>query len=81
MFLIGGLVIINYIYRGTILIINILAIVYIVYIVKLYFKTSQNIIMFISENTQTFQEVCNLTIEEIFDFRVMGNEKMMETLF
>jgi hypothetical protein len=81
MYVFGGLVIINYIYRGTILVINILAIIYIIYIMRLYFKTSQNIIMFISENTQTFQGVCNLTIEEIFDYRVMGNENMLENLF
>ena len=81
MFVIGGLFIINFIYRGTILIVNIIAIAYIAYIIRLYFKTSQNIIMFISENTQTFQGICNLTIEEIFDYRVMKNEKILETLF
>jgi len=54
MFVIGGLIIINVIYRGLALIINIFSFIYIIYIVRLYFKTSQNIIMFISENTQTF---------------------------
>lgn len=80
-FVFGGLVIINFIYRGTILVINVIALAYIFYIMRLYFKTSQNIIMFISENTQTFQGICNLTIEEIFDYRVIGNEKMLEILF
>lgn len=81
MYVIGGLFIINYIYRGTILIVNLLVISYNIYIIRLYLKTSQNIIMFISENTQTFQGICNLTIEEIFDYRVMKNEKILENLF
>jgi len=80
-FVIAGLLVLNYIYWGLFSIVTILVFLYLHYILKNLFKTIENLVKFIAENEASFQDVMNLTIEEIFKYRVMNKESILEKKF
>lgn len=80
-FVIGGLFLINWIYMAITLIISLLCGIYLWFTMKKFFKTTVSLVKFIAENTASFQDLLHLTMEEIFEYRVMMCEHILENKF
>lgn len=80
-FVIGGLLVINWIYLGITLIITIACGIYLTRAMNKFFKTTISLVRFIAENTGSFQDVLALTMEEIFEYRVMKCDRIIEKRF
>ena len=80
-FVVGGLLLLNYQYMGLVLLIHIFLIVYLFFTLRLFLKTTKNIVKFIAENTALLQDVLNQTMDQIFMYRVMSADSIMHRKF
>ena len=77
----GGLLLLNYLYVGIVLVIHIVLMVYLYFTLKLFLKTTRNIVKFIAENTALLQDVLNQTMDQVFMYRVMNADSIMHKKF
>jgi ABC-type multidrug transport system fused ATPase/permease subunit len=71
-FVFGGMLILNYVYIGTMLLVTILLCIYIRSIVRRFVTTTTRIIQFIAENTSSMLNVYKISINEMTRYRVLG---------
>lgn len=68
----GGMLILNYVYIGSMFVVTILLGFYLRYVFVSFVKTTTKMVQFISENTSHMQECAKISIEEMLHYRTQG---------
>lgn len=80
-FVFGGMLILNYVYIGTMLIVTIILGIYLKYIVRKFVNTTTKIIQFIAENTSAMSNLYKVSINEMIRYRVLGKIDLIKKEF
>lgn len=80
-FCLGGMIILNYIYLGGMLIATIIIGLYAYITITVFLKTTNSFINFIAEGSSLLQEVYNETIGEIFKYRLLQKTNLIQEKF
>ena len=80
-FCIGGMIILNYVYIGTMLIVTIVLAIYLKFLMRKFNKTSTVFVQFIAENTSSMQDVYLTCINEINKYRLLNKMDILEKQF
>lgn len=71
----------NYVYKGIMLIITFLICLYLYFVLSNFFKTTQALVQFNSENNAEFIGIMNRAIREIVQYRCLGKIDLLQKKF
>lgn len=71
----------NYVYKGIMLIITFLICLYLYFVLSNFFKTTQALVQFNSENNAEFIGIMNRAIREIAQYRCLGKIDLLQKKF
>lgn len=80
-YFIGGMIIVNYVYTGTMLIPTIILLLYLTTVFKTYIQTSTHLIKFIGGNTARMTSVFGMAVQHMINFRAMGKLDILDEGF
>jgi hypothetical protein len=80
-FVLGGMMILNYVYIGTMLIVTIFLGIYLKSVIRRFVITTTKIIQFIAENTSGMLNVYKISINEMIRYRVLGKTDIIRKEF
>lgn len=80
-FVLGGMLILNYVYIGTMLITTIIFGIYLKSLIRRFVITTTKIIQYIAENTSSMLNIYKISIEEMRRYRAIGKISLIRNEF